>query len=310
MPQPFPSVACLCCPSIRSPWPCPHTRYIHSFPTQECCCRAWQARLWFGCLPRGFPRTPHRASQPPHSLWLPTCRHHSLMSRPQHDLHNRGGGGENGGGGGGGLSSLVAFASFAARNETEAMDAASPHQRPPPPAPFMQAPGSYGTSSMTSSSPHLATLLHALSTPLRRRFVLAEFFCATVDRDYFHQNEFQESLDLLGLSHVQKLTRTEWSQIRACIGRRRRLSPAFLSQERQRLEEYRQVVRHIQQGVLAGPPPGTSSVECFLSLPCVEFRSTLVFKLILIADQSPSILCLLTQSLTSKCPRPWWWDRA
>jgi len=99
-------------------------------------------------------------------------------------------------------------------------------------------------------------LLHSLSMPALRRFAMAEFFYSTVDRAYFNQNTFQESLDAVGLSHVQKLTRTEWNRVRAFIGRRRRMSPALFTQERQRLREYRQVVRDIQQGRIVEPPPG------------------------------------------------------
>jgi hypothetical protein len=110
--------------------------------------------------------------------------------------------------------------------------------------------------SMTSNNACLTTLLHSLSMPALRRFAMAEFFYSTVDRAYFNQNAFQEDLDALGLSHVQKLTRTEWNRVRGFVGRRRRLSPAFFTQERQRLREYRQVVRDIQQGLIVEPPPG------------------------------------------------------
>ena len=123
--------------------------------------------------------------------------------------------------------------------------------------------GSYGTTTTSSSSnPRLKALVHSLSTPARRRFALAEFFYSTLDRAYFNQNEFQKDLDALGLSHVQKLTRTEWSRVRAFIGRHRRMSPAFFRQERRRLEEYRQVVRDVQQGVIVEPPPGMFIVCC------------------------------------------------
>ncbi|GAB5031887.1 protein always early 3-like isoform x1 [Nannochloropsis oceanica] len=108
---------------------------------------------------------------------------------------------------------------------------------------------------LTSNNTSLTMLLHSLSMPALRRFAMAEFFYSTVDRAYFNQNTFQESLDAVGLSHVQKLTRTEWNRVRAFIGRRRRMSPALFTQERQRLREYRQVVRDIQQGRIVEPPP-------------------------------------------------------
>jgi len=251
------------------------------------------------------------------------------MDHRKHDPPNGGGGG-----GGGGLSSLVAFASFAVRNEDiSAPMQQSLHPSPPPPvaqaAPFLPQPpspppsngkrrrrqispmssnyvggggggrvplhnssppslplppnhlyyppppssvggessafdsrssssyGSYGTTTSSSSNnPRLEALVHSLSTPARRRFAMADFFYSTVDRAYFNQNEFQEDLDALGLSHVQTLTRTEWSRVRVLLGRRRRVSPAFFRQERRRLEEYRQVVRDVQQGVIVEPSPG------------------------------------------------------
>ena len=49
----------------------------------------------------------------------------------------------------------------------------------------------------------------------------------------------QELLDSSGLGHVTHLTRTEWSVLRGALGKPRRLSLAFLKQERQKLEAYR-----------------------------------------------------------------------
>lgn len=95
-----------------------------------------------------------------------------------------------------------------------------------------------------------------------RALALHEFFFATLDRAYFNADAFGEQLDAAGLGHVrssgQPLTRTEWGAVRSAMGmgRPRRLSPAFLAQERRRLEAYRSVVRGVQQGRLPSPPPG------------------------------------------------------
>ncbi len=103
--------------------------------------------------------------------------------------------------------------------------------------------------------PRLNILLNGFSSRVRH-FGRFEWFYSTVDRAYFNHNEFQDALDCQGLGHVRTLTRTEWSAVRACLGRPRRLSVAFLQQEWRRLEAYRQTVRNIQNGSLSGPPPG------------------------------------------------------
>lgn len=51
----------------------------------------------------------------------------------------------------------------------------------------------------------------------------------------------QELLDASGLGHLSHLTRPEWSVLRGAFGRPRRLSLAFLKQERVKLEMYRYV---------------------------------------------------------------------
>ena len=55
-------------------------------------------------------------------------------------------------------------------------------------------------------------------------------------------NEFQNLLNDLNLYSVTKLTRTEWSYIRSKMGKPRRLSQAYLSQELQKLRRYREEV--------------------------------------------------------------------
>jgi hypothetical protein len=63
---------------------------------------------------------------------------------------------------------------------------------------------------------------------------LSQLTCASLSAGVL-----QELLDASGLGHVTHLTRTEWSVLRGAMGRPRRLSLAFLKQERHKLEAYR-----------------------------------------------------------------------
>ena len=47
---------------------------------------------------------------------------------------------------------------------------------------------------------------------------------------------------------VTRLTRAEWTVVRAVMGRPRRLSTSFLGQERKKLSRYRADIRLVQQG--------------------------------------------------------------
>ena len=154
--------------------------------------------------------------------------------------------------------------------------------------------GSFGTtsSSITGNNLRFEALLHLLSTPSRRLFAMVESFYSTVDRAYFNQNEFQEDLDALGLSHVQTLTRTEWSRVRAVMGRRRRMSPAFFKEERRRLEEYRQLVRDVQQGIIMEPPPGIFTF--FLSIAFICFN----MKCVLLTIRAITCLLIISPTLS------------
>ena len=63
--------------------------------------------------------------------------------------------------------------------------------------------------------------------------------------DFFTRNEFLECLRGMGLDKVTSAARPIWSSVRAFMGRRRRLSPLFLAQEKQKLEAYRLAKRRI-----------------------------------------------------------------
>jgi hypothetical protein len=70
-----------------------------------------------------------------------------------------------------------------------------------------------------------------------------EWHLAPVDAAFFAHNEFVDCLVSSGIRLPARLTRPEWSVIRSKLGRPRRLSRAFLTEERQRLERTRQNVR-------------------------------------------------------------------
>jgi DIRP len=89
---------------------------------------------------------------------------------------------------------------------------------------------------------------HAIHSKKFRRFCKFEWFYSSIDRLYFAQNEFVECLASIGLAGVTKLTRAEWSHVRAMLGKPRRLSRNFLHEERRKLEHFRTEIRAVQQG--------------------------------------------------------------
>ncbi|MEW5300816.1 MAG: hypothetical protein WDW36_003720 [Sanguina aurantia] len=101
-----------------------------------------------------------------------------------------------------------------------------------------------------------ATLRHCLS-PRVRRWAMAEWHYSALDRPWFMRNELQECLTHMGLGHVTHLTRPEWGLVRGVFGPPRRLSLAFLKEERVKLEAYREHVRgkHEEAGAGAEVPP-------------------------------------------------------
>ncbi|KAL3133301.1 hypothetical protein ABBQ38_007180 [Trebouxia sp. C0009 RCD-2024] len=87
-------------------------------------------------------------------------------------------------------------------------------------------------------------LRHALD-PRTRRWARAEFFCSALDRPWLADDGVQTLCNHFGLKlgQLARLTRTEWTCIRRSLGRPRRLSLAFLRQERAELEAWRERVR-------------------------------------------------------------------
>jgi len=88
-------------------------------------------------------------------------------------------------------------------------------------------------------------LLHCLSSESLRRWCAYEWFYSAVDYPWFSDNEFVHYLNHAKLSHLSRLTRSEWSAIRSSLGKPRRFSDHFLAVEKEKLEDYREKVRKI-----------------------------------------------------------------
>ncbi|KAI8476314.1 MAG: hypothetical protein J3K34DRAFT_516727 [Monoraphidium minutum] len=106
------------------------------------------------------------------------------------------------------------------------------------------------------SSPAERALRHALGGAKVRRWALSEFHYSSLDRPYFTESDMDDYLAALQLPPGVKLARPEWGALRGALGRPRRLSLAFLRQERARLELYRESVRKaiVDAGGGALPP--------------------------------------------------------
>ncbi|KAM3337589.1 protein ALWAYS EARLY 3 isoform X1 [Capsicum galapagoense] len=91
-----------------------------------------------------------------------------------------------------------------------------------------------------------------------RSWSIYEWFYSAIDYPWFAQKEFVEYLDHVGLGHVPRLTRVEWSVIRSSLGRPRRFSVQFLNEERDKLNQYRESVRthysELREGTREGLP--------------------------------------------------------
>ena len=77
-----------------------------------------------------------------------------------------------------------------------------------------------------------------------KKWVKYEYFYSGIDKPYFEKSEFQECMDSLQIPY-KTLKRADYILIRKAIGRPRRLSQKFLSEERERLKKYREVVREV-----------------------------------------------------------------
>ncbi|XP_027918483.1 protein ALWAYS EARLY 3 [Vigna unguiculata] len=99
-------------------------------------------------------------------------------------------------------------------------------------------------------------LINCLSSYQMRRWCTFEWFYSAIDYPWFSKREFVEYLDHVGLGHVPRLTRIEWGVIRSSLGRPRRFSEQFLTEEKHKLHEYRKSVRSHYAEILAGTKEG------------------------------------------------------
>jgi hypothetical protein len=88
---------------------------------------------------------------------------------------------------------------------------------------------------------------HCMSLQHFRRWAIYEWFYSAVDRLYFSQNDFIECMCQSGFGNFAALTRKEWGVVRGKIGRPRRLSRVFFTEERAKLEAFRSKIRSAQQ---------------------------------------------------------------
>lgn len=92
-------------------------------------------------------------------------------------------------------------------------------------------------------------LRNLLKLPKAYRFVCYEFFYSNIDRPLFNDNDFitcmKESFPQL---KKYVFSRTEWSMVRRMVGKPRRCSSSFFTEERINLERRRNVIRYLQQG--------------------------------------------------------------
>ncbi|KAL6641516.1 hypothetical protein ACP70R_019697 [Stipagrostis hirtigluma subsp. patula] len=86
-------------------------------------------------------------------------------------------------------------------------------------------------------------LLHCLSSESLRRWCTYEWFYSAVDFPWFMNYKFVKYLHHLNLSHLSRLTRSEWSIIRRSLGKPRRFSECYLLEQKEKLEDYRKKVR-------------------------------------------------------------------
>ncbi|XP_019179816.1 PREDICTED: protein ALWAYS EARLY 3-like isoform X2 [Ipomoea nil] len=86
-------------------------------------------------------------------------------------------------------------------------------------------------------------LSNCLSDDHVRKWCMFEWFYSAIDYPWFAKKEFVEYLHHVGLGHVPRLTRVEWSVIRSSLGKPRRFSVQFLKEEKEKLNQYRESVR-------------------------------------------------------------------
>lgn len=92
-------------------------------------------------------------------------------------------------------------------------------------------------------------LRNLLKLPKAYRFVCYEFFYSNIDKPLFNDNDFITCLKE-SFPQLKKyvFSRPEWSMVRRMVGKPRRCSASFFTEERINLERRRNVIRYLQQG--------------------------------------------------------------
>ena len=80
-----------------------------------------------------------------------------------------------------------------------------------------------------------------------------EWFYSYVDKGFFQVNEFVDILKGLGVEITEVMPLRNWKTMRCAMGRPRRFSQRFISEERRRLKKYREAVKVLQQGKVLPP---------------------------------------------------------
>ncbi|XP_019100091.1 PREDICTED: protein ALWAYS EARLY 2 isoform X2 [Camelina sativa] len=99
----------------------------------------------------------------------------------------------------------------------------------------------------------------SLSYPLARRRCIFEWFYSAIDHPWFAKKEFADYLAHVGLGHMPRLTRLEWSVVKSSLGQPRRFSEKFLQEEKEKLKQYRESVRKHYTALRTGAREGLPS---------------------------------------------------
>ena len=97
-------------------------------------------------------------------------------------------------------------------------------------------------------------LRNLLKLPKGHRWVYFEFFYSDIDRVLLcSENDFEICLrETFPDLKTRKMTRVEWSKIRRLLGKPRRCSESFFTEERRELNKKRMKIRFLQQRKTAG----------------------------------------------------------
>ncbi|KAJ0183644.1 hypothetical protein K1T71_000067 [Dendrolimus kikuchii] len=92
-------------------------------------------------------------------------------------------------------------------------------------------------------------LKNLLQLPKSYKWVCFEFFYSNIDKVFFEgTNDFMTCVkECFPQLNTSKLTRMQWCKIRRKLGKPRRSSPVFFTEERKELERKRGLIRYMQQ---------------------------------------------------------------